>query len=69
MFGSTKTLQTILAGFHKTVADLEAFATSSRQAAEKKRFDAETLVTEAGQLEIDAEKAESVRENIPTMVG
>ena len=67
MFGS-KTLEGILAGFNKTIADLENFSNISRTTAANKRADAETLTTEAGRLDVDASKAEKIRDNILSML-
>ena len=67
MFGS-KTLEGILAGFNKTITDLENFSNTSRNAAATKRADAETLTIEASRLDVDAGKAEKIRDNILSML-
>ncbi len=67
MFG-TKTLDGILAGFNKTINALEAFSSTSRDAAANKREDAELLVNEATRLDVDAGKAEKIRDNILSML-
>lgn len=67
MFGS-KTLEGILAGFNKTVAELEAFSSTSRASAANKRADAEFLNIEASRLDVDAGKAEKIRDNILSML-
>lgn len=68
MFFGTKTLQDILAGFNKTVQDLETFSANSRNSADTKRKDAEVLALEADILETDANKADKVRSNILSML-
>lgn len=67
-FGTTKTLDIILAGFNKTVVDLEKFSSDSINLATTKRNDADILVIEANSLEADASKADRVRMNILSML-
>jgi hypothetical protein len=67
MFG-TKTLDGILAGFNKTINALEAFSSTSRNSAATKRADAEVLTLEASRLDVDAGKAEKIRDNILSML-
>lgn len=67
-FGSTKSLENILGGFSKTIAELEDFRAKSIADAKTKRFDAEQLQAEADNHEQEAVRAEKVYANILSLL-
>lgn len=67
MFGS-KTLEGILAGFNKTLTDLEAFREKSRQDAANKRSDAEQLQAEAKNHDVEADRTDKIHSNIMSLL-
>lgn len=68
MFGN-KSLESILAGFNKTLASLEAFREKSRQDAASKRADAEQLHAEAKNHDVEADRADKIHSNILNLLG
>lgn len=68
MFFNTKTLEGILAGFNKTVIDLDNFSSTARADSEKMHSEAEQLFIAAAEKTADAEKADRVRANILSML-
>lgn len=68
MFIRNKTLEGIIAGFNKTVTDLEEFSSLNRAQAADKRAEADMLVREAAHQDEDAGKAERIRDNILNML-
>jgi hypothetical protein len=69
MFGSNKTLDGILAGFSKTLADLEAFSASSKEKAAAKAVEITQLEAEVDNHNQEAEKADKVHSNILALLG
>lgn len=63
-----KTLDSILAGFNKTVADLDNFANTARMESVKMNSEAEQLFIASNQKEAEAQKADRVRTNILSML-
>lgn len=69
MFFGSKSLENILAGFSKTMTELEAFREASRQNAADKRFNATQLQAEADNHDKEADKADKVYQNILSLLG
>ena len=68
MFFNNKTLEGILAGFNKTMNDLDNFSATARADSEKMQSEAEQLFIAATEKTADAEKADRVRANILSML-
>ena len=63
-----KTLEGILAGFNKTMNDLDNFSSTARADSEKMHSEAEQLFIAAAEKTAEAEKADRVRANILSMI-
>lgn len=69
MFSNNKSLEGIIAGFNKTLTNLEAFREKSRQDAARKRADAEALTFEAKNHDSEADRADKIHSNILSLLG